>query len=81
MTRLEVTEQLVVEQAFKLVQAQEHIAELEARVVSECNRLNSSLRERDLRIAELENFVAVAASAHPDLETLAKELLAKGAKE
>jgi len=29
MTRLEVTEQLVVEQAFKLVQAQERIAELE----------------------------------------------------
>jgi len=34
MTRLEVTEQLVVEQAFKLVEAQERIVQLEAFVLA-----------------------------------------------
>ena len=62
----------------------EEILQLKERVVSECNRLNAIIRERDLRIAQLEEFVdAVANHALPgwDLRAKAKELLAKGGQE
>jgi len=54
MTRLEVTEEALVEAGLKLSDAQKRIVQLEARVLSECNRLNSIIRKRDLRIAQLE---------------------------
>ena len=40
----------------------EEILQLKERVVSECNRLNSIIRGRDLHIAQLEELLR----AHPD---------------